>query len=256
MRNPRAPTSVYHLTWAKEQGICCIFFWGCNLRCRVCLLQKEVLDCHLPETRLKIYDPAHRNPEPGGFLTLGELLGHLDRLPIKKAFLMGAEPLCEPRLPEILRHWRRTRTCSVSLLTNGKIRPPVDLLDEVIFSIKAVTPSLHQDYTGCDNRVILRHFRELAGLPHPRLYAETVFIPDYVDEAEVLRMASFIASVNPALPFRIDAYLPVPDRPWRSPGVGELESLGDRVRRILPGTTTLHGREGKQALAYEVERVY
>ena len=67
--------------------------------------------------------------------------------------------------------------------------PPVHLLDEVIFSIKAITASLHRNYTGFPNQTILKHFRELAGLPQIRLHAETVFIPDYVDEAEIMKIA-------------------------------------------------------------------
>ncbi|MEW6441608.1 MAG: radical SAM protein [bacterium] len=249
-------TCVYHITWASRHGICCLFFWGCNLRCRICLLKKEVLDCHLPETRLRIYDPAHRNPRPGRYLELGELIGLLDPLPIRKVFLMGAEPLCDDTLLEILRYLKDARDCTVSLLTNGRLEAPVALLDEVVFSIKAVTPSLHRHYTGFGNRSILSHFGALAKLGRPRLCAETVFIPGYVNEAEVMRIASFIASCDPQIPFRIDAYLPVPGHPWRSPTVEEIEALAERVRPTLPRTTCLHGKRGSEPLAYPVERVF
>jgi len=255
MPGPDSPTSVYHITWAETLGICCIFFWGCNLRCRICLLQKEVLDCHLPETRLRVYDPSHQNANPGRTLTYGEVLRHLDRLQICKVFLMGAEPLCEPFLPDLLKHLRQAKACSISLLTNGKATPPLDLVDEVVFSIKAVTPSLHRDYTGCGNREILRNFTMLGRLPRPRLTAETVFIPGYVDEQEVSRIAFFIASVNRGISFRIDAYLPVPGATWRAPTVDEMEDLCQKVRRILPETTFLHGRQGLEPLGYEVERI-
>lgn len=256
MQAKHAPTSVYHVTWSGQYGIASLYFWGCNLHCRICLLQKEVLDCHLPQTRYRIYDPAYMNPRPLRFLTPVELFEKLNLLAIKRVFLMGAEPVCDRSLPIILDYLQRTKHCTISLLTNGKRKLPVDKLDEVIFSIKALTPSLHRHYTGFNNRGILRNFRELAVLPNPRLFAETVFIPGYVDEEEVMRIAAFIASVNREIPFRIDAYLPVPGQPWRAPTVEEIQSLQERVLPVLPNTTCLHGREGKEALAYEVERIF
>jgi pyruvate formate lyase activating enzyme len=250
------PTAVYHVSWAREYGIASLYFWGCNLHCRICLLQKEVLDCHLPETRYRIYDPAYKNPKPERFLTLSELFEKLNPLEIQRVFLMGAEPVCDRSLPVILDYLRQTKACTISLLTNGKRKLPVDKVDEVIFSIKAVTRSLHRDYTGFDNRGILRNFRELAELPKPRLFAETVFIPGYVDGEEVMRIAAFIASVNRDIPLRIDAYLPMPGQPWRAPTVEEIEALREKVLPILPNTSCLHGKEGKESLAYEVERIF
>jgi len=132
MRGRHIPTSVYHITWSREYGICCLHFWGCNLSCRICLLKKEVLDCHLPETRLRIYDPTHVNPAPERFLTLDQVFHHLDPLDVKRVFLMGAEPLCEASLPEILTFLKKVKSSAVSLLTNGKLKVPVDLLDEKV----------------------------------------------------------------------------------------------------------------------------
>ncbi len=248
--------SLYHITWGEQYGICSLYFWGCNLRCRICLLKREVFDCHLTETRLRIYDPSFVSQRPRRFLTFEQSLDILDRLPIKRVFLMGAEPLCEPFLPPVLEFLRRKKSCIISLLTNGKLMPPVDLLDEVIFSIKAITPSLHRNYTGFANHAILKHFKELAGLPQIRLHAETVFIPDYVDEAEVMKIAAFIASVNPDIPFRIDAYLPVPGEFWRVPEIDEIVKLRDRAGKILPRTTCFHGRQGDEPLVYEVTRIF
>jgi pyruvate-formate lyase-activating enzyme len=169
---------------------------------------------------------------------------------------MGGEPLCEPFLPVILEFLRRQKSCIISLLTNGKIMPPGHLLDEVVFSIKAITPSLHRNYTGLPNGVILDHFRDLAGMPKIRLQAETVFIPDYVDRAEVMKIAAFIASIDPGIPFRIDAYLPVPGQTWRVPEIEEIEDLKDEVCKILPRTTCFHGKQGDEPLAYEVKRIF
>lgn len=249
-------TNVYHITYSREYGVCCLFFWGCNLRCRLCLLKKEAFDCHLPETRFRIYNPTYRSKHPNRFLTLHQLLCVLDPLTLKQAVLMGAEPVCDPLLPEILTPLKQAKDCSFILLTNGKKPAPLSMLDQVIFSIKAITPSLHLDYTGYHNEIILQNFIEIASCKSVSLHAETVFIPDYVDEDEVLRIADFIASVDRSIPFRIDAYLPIQGMPWRAPTTEEIQSLKERVKHILPNTSCLYGDEGKTPLAYEVERIF
>lgn len=249
-------THVYHITWAPEFGVCCLFFWGCNLRCRLCLLQKEAFDCHLPENRLRIYDPAYVSRRPDRFLAQAELFGLLEPLPLKQVILMGAEPVCDPCLPDILGALREKKGCSVVLLTNGLRYPPLALVDQVVFSIKAVTPELHLDYTGEDNADILRNFSSIAEARAGSLHTETVFIPGYIDGDEVLRIAGFIASVDSSIPFRIDAYLPVSNLPWRAPTVAEICGLRDRVSAVLPNATCFYGEEGNAPLAYEVARVF
>jgi pyruvate-formate lyase-activating enzyme len=169
---------------------------------------------------------------------------------------MGAEPVCDPFLSRILVSLKQSKTCSFVLLTNGRKLPPLAMLDEVIISIKAVTPALHRDYTGVDNRVILRNFTEIASSKSVSLHAETVFVPGYVDEEEILRIAAFIASVDRSIPFRIDAYLPIQGLPWRVPTPKEMRALAYRTNQILPNTTCFYGDKGKTELAYEIERIF
>ena len=99
-------------------------------------------------------------------------------------------------------------------------------------------------------------YEELAGFPQIRLHAQTVFIPDYVDEAEIMKVAAFIASINSDIPLRIDAYLPVPGQPWRVPEIEEIEELKDKISKILPRTTCFHGKQGSEPLVYEVKRIF
>ena len=226
------------------------------MSCQLCLLKKEAFDCHLPETRLRIYDPAYISERPSRFLTLQKLVHLLDPLSLEQIVLMGAEPVCDPFLSRILVSLKQSKTCSFVLLTNGRKLPPLAMLDQVIFSIKAVTPALHRDYTGVDNKVILRHFTEISSSKSVSLHAETVFVPGYVDEEEILRIAAFIASVDRSIPFRIDAYLPIQGLPWRVPTPKEMRALACRTNQILPNTTCFYGNEGKTELAYEIERIY
>jgi pyruvate-formate lyase-activating enzyme len=169
---------------------------------------------------------------------------------------MGAEPVCDPLLPRVLASLKQLKDCHFILLTSGKKLPPLAMLDQVIFSIKAITPALHRDYTGYYNGDILRNFTEMASCKSVSLQVETVFIPGYVDEDEVLRIADFIVSVDRSIPFRIDSYLPIQGLPWRAPKVEEIRSLTEKVKRILPNTSCLYGDEGRTELAYEVNRIF
>jgi pyruvate formate lyase activating enzyme len=249
-------TNVYHITYSKAHSVGCLYFWGCNLRCKLCLLKKEAFDCHLPETRLRIYDPSYESERPTRFLTLRKLMLLLDPLSLKQIVLMGAEPVCDPILPRILAALKKSKDCSFVLLTNGRKFPPLSMVDEVIFSIKAITPALHRHYTGVDNKVILQNFVEIAAAKSVSLHVETVFVPDYVDEDEILRIADFVASVDLEIPFRVDAYLPIQGLPWRAPQAHEIQALAEKVRNILPNTSCLYGDGGKSELAYEVEKIF
>ncbi len=256
MQKRKFLTRIYHITWAREHGVCCLFFWGCNLRCRLCLLKKEAFDCHLPENRFKIYEPSYKSRHPGRFLALEELLELLNPLPVKQVVLRGAEPVCDPGLPEVLASLKEGKGCTFILLTNGRKLPPLAKVEEVIFSIKAVTPSLHRDYTGYSNRDILRNFARIASDKSAVLHTETVFIPGYVDEEEVLKIAAFIASIDRSLPLRIDAYLPIQGLPWRAPTPADIQALADRAKRILPNASCFFGDEGRTELAYGVEKIF
>ena len=112
-------TNVYHITYCRENRIGSVYFWGCNFLCRICLLKKEAYDCHLPENRLMLYEPSYKSKTPDQFLSLDRLIRLLDPIPLNKVFLMGAEPVCDPLLPQILTYLKQKRKSLVILLTNG-----------------------------------------------------------------------------------------------------------------------------------------
>jgi len=167
-------TKIYHVTYSRDHGVCSLFFWGCNFRCRICYLQKEAYDCHLSENPLRTDDPLYRRNPPQKLLSLCQLKRLLDPLSVKKVFLMGAEPTQDSLLPEILHYLKQSKMSFISLLTNGSNRVPLSLLDEVVLSIKAVTPGLHREYTGEDNGPVLRHLREIVDQRVVFLRTETV----------------------------------------------------------------------------------
>ena len=169
-----------------------------------------------------------------------------------QVIFMGAEASLDRQLPQLARMLHQEFRCHNILLTNGVMLPSLADVDEVVFSIKAVTDSLHRDYTGKSNRGALENFVTIyrSGI---RLRAESILIPGYIDRAEIENIAQFIASVDRAIPYRIDAYIPVGDNPWRRPTLQEMEEAAEAAGRYLEHVSYLSGDE---SLKYEVIRIF
>jgi pyruvate formate lyase activating enzyme len=106
--------------------------------------------------------------------------------------------------------------------TNGTMHPK--LLDAALrysletggcikFDLKAYDEDLHQLLTGISNRRTLENFeraaRRFAERPEPPpVIASTLLVPGYVDSAQVGKMARFIASLNPKIPYALLAFAP------------------------------------------------
>ena len=81
------------------------------------------------------------------------------------------------------------------------------------FDLKAWDENLHRALSGVSNRQTLSNFALLAKLTRerpspPLLVASTLLIPGYVDKEEVGKIASFIASLNPDIPYSLLAFYP------------------------------------------------
>jgi pyruvate formate lyase activating enzyme len=244
--------NIYHITHSPLAGIAYLHFWGCNLNCRACLLKKELYDCHLAETKDNIFKKAKKSlPAPERFLGLDEVMRILDGLEIKEVIFMGAEPATDPELPRLAEALHREFDSHNILLTNGFILADIEDIDEVVFSIKACTDELHRHYTGKSNKNALENFLQYyqSGV---KLRAESIYIPEYIDSAEIERISLFIAGVNKSIPYRIDAYIPIGDNPWRRPATEEMEKAVSIARKHLDSVSCLTGNE---KLKYEVLRI-
>ena len=245
--------NIYHIAYAPAARSVHLHFWGCNLACRACLLLKEIYDCHLEETKEAIFESSREAPQsPQRFLELEEVLEILSGLEVGQAVFMGAEPSTDAELPRLAKALHERWHTHNILLTNGLRLPPLNDIDEVVVSIKAHTDRLHRHYTSKSNRACLRNF---AGLwrSGARLRAESVLIPGYIDCPEIGNIARFIAGVDRDIPYRIDAYLPVGDNPWRRPTPEEMDDAVERANRHLSHVSCLKGTE---PLKYEVVRVF
>ncbi|OEU64709.1 MAG: pyruvate formate lyase-activating protein [Desulfobacterales bacterium PC51MH44] len=81
------------------------------------------------------------------------------------------------------------------------------------FDLKAWDKGIHQALCGVANTKTLDNFRILAGWTEqrpqpPLLIASTLLVPGYVDEPEVAKIAGFISSLNPEIPYSLLAFYP------------------------------------------------
>jgi pyruvate-formate lyase-activating enzyme len=235
--------NIYHITYSPEPKTVCLHFWGCNLSCRACLCHKEIYDCHLEETKEAIFQPDKlAEPAPETFLPLNQIQEVLRSLEVQQVIFMGQEPTIDPELPELARELHREFGSHNILLTNGfKVLPVADF-DEVVFSIKAYTDSLHRDYTGKSNQEALDNFLYLykSGV---KLRAESIFIPEYIEHNEIENIAKFIARIDKNIPYRVDAYLQVAGNPWRRPRIDEMKAAVTAAKRHLNNVSCLTGNE-------------
>lgn len=244
--------NIYHITYSPEPKTVCLHFWGCNLSCRTCLCHKEIYDCHLEETKEIIFQPDKvAEPAPKTFLPLNKVQEILRSLEVQRVIFMGQEPTIDPVLPELAKELHREFGSYNILLTNGFELLPAEDFDEVVFSIKAYTDSLHRDYTGKSNKEALDNFVSMykSGV---KLRAESVFIPEYIEHNEIGNITRFIARMDKNIPYRIDAYLPIAGNQWRRPSADEMKAAVTAAKRYLHNVSCLTGNE---ELKYKVMRI-
>ncbi len=157
---------------------------------------------------------------------------------VERAIFMGTEAALDPEMPMLARALHEEFQSYNVMLTNGLKLADMSDVDEVIFSIKAVTPALHKEYTGQDNATILENFASIAR-SGKKLQAETVLIPDLIEAVEIENVARFIAGIDNSLTLRIDAYFPAGKNPWRAASASEVEEAAKLARKHLEKTSCL-----------------
>jgi pyruvate-formate lyase-activating enzyme len=102
----------------------------------------------------------------------------------------------------------------VLLETNGHGLTPRNLdsyeaagVDAFWLDIKAYDPEVHRNLTGVGNQNILRLPEELRRRGFT-LEVLTLFIPDWVENDQIARIARLVAEVDPYIPFTILAFFP------------------------------------------------
>ncbi len=230
---------VYHVVYEPTCHSVDIHFWTkCNLKCCACYTRFETLDFGLFDDPIAHIAHKAEAKQPREFLSLQEVMASLQGLTIERAIFIGTEPALDPEMPALAAALHREFKSYNIMLTNGMKLADMSDIDEIIFSLKAMSPEIHKAYTGRDNHRILQNFASLnkSGI---KMQAETVYIPGLVEAVEVEKVAGFIAGVNPEITLRIDAYFPVPGCPWQAATREEVDKAAKLAGRYLKKVSIL-----------------
>ena len=192
--------------------------YRCNFRCRGCSYKLKS-----PEGTESLFSAERAN----------EILAGLD---VGRVHFLGGEPTLNPDLAEVARFAHEELGTYTKIGHSTGIRMPPPGIDAISVSLKAFDDDLHKDYTGVSNAPVLTNFKAMyrQGI---QVDASSVLIPDYIGPEEIERIARFIASVDPRIPYHIIGYVPVPGAPWRAPTREEVEEAADMARRYLAHVT-------------------
>lgn len=246
-------TNVYHIGYTPGIKRASVFFWGCNFTCRGCLCKKETCNYLLEENIHLI------NEEPNGiaaqcperFLDLDEVIKALTGLQLDKVLFEGQEASLDPAYPYLTEACHKHfGSCNV-LCTNAYKIPSLAHTDELQVGLKAVTDSLHRDYTGKSNKRVLENLVRFhkTGL---KLTLSSVYIPDYIDVQETERIARFIASIDKDIPYHVLAYFKSGDNPWRRPTYEEMDEAARIAKQHL---NRVWGWRGDEEVIYPMVRI-
>ena len=185
-----------------------VFFYGCNFSCIFC-------------------QNASHKEFPNRLMSIDEFVRPIkNNEKISCICFFGGSP--EPQLPFALKASKRALEIKKHLLRicwewNGcgnpsLVRKATQLSLEtggnIKFDLKAATPSLSLALSGVDNKRAFENFKMIATRFYdkrpdvPLLMASTLLVPGYVTAAEVEKIASFIAEINPEIHYSLLAFYP------------------------------------------------
>ncbi len=115
--------------------------------------------------------------------------------------LSGGEPFSRPEFILELVPILKENKIHVTVETCGHfnweaVKPSLEMIDLVLYDLKAITPGLHQKLTGKDNKLIRQNLRSLVeqGIPHQ---VRMTIVPGMNDDEEELKaIARFLLELN------------------------------------------------------------
>jgi pyruvate formate lyase activating enzyme len=222
--------SFFKITYNRKHRFATLHNFGCTFRCDVCSYKLRSGVNGLP---------GQIHPRPERFLTVEQMKTALRSVSIDTVFFMGGEPTVARELPAMLDFAKNTlgvKTCLGH--TNGSSLPLANL-DGANVGLKAWDEQVHLRYTGRPKQPIFDNFAAAvrAGLS---MKANVVFIPGLVDLDQIEAMAEWLASLNPAIPFHVMGYIPVPGQPYQRPTSEQMDAVVRVCQRHLHDVASSH----------------
>lgn len=205
---------------------------GCNFHCKGC------------------FRPAR--DEGGTRLTAEETLERMEKacqnyygkVP-SEAMITGGEPtLDRDYLLSLVKGLKEKGFEKIVLMTNGyELGVDEDYVNELEeaglteahVDLKAFSEDVHRWYTGKSNEPVLRAIEKLnaSGI---KLLVQTVYMPGIVDDAEIEKIAKFLASVNKNIKYRINPFVPIfaYEKVTKRPTLEEMERAYEIASMYLP----------------------
>lgn len=199
--------AFHRITYNQKYRFATLHNFGCTFRCGVCSYKLRSGTDGLPGLSY---------PRPEKYLTEDQMKQTLRSVPVDRVFFMGGEPTLAKELPEMLDFAKNALGAGTYLgHTNGS-RLPLPNLDGANVGLKAWDESVHQQYTGKPKGPIFANVAAAvaAGLD---IKANVVFVPGLVDVDQIEAIASWLANLNPEIPFHVMGYIPVPGQPYPRP---------------------------------------
>lgn len=194
---------VSHL--AVSDSRCTIQTSGCNFRCAGCFSAARIV-CGKDMTPDDIIEAVKANIAEQ--IGQNEYIGQVEQDKFDILIAGGEPTLYGDELIELICGLGNER---VILATNGHLLD-ADLIEKlppcrIHINLKALTPSVHKQYTGVGNENVCNaiHLLYEHGFD---MEVETVYIPDVVEVDEVERIAQFLSDIDTQIPFKIIRYIP------------------------------------------------
>ncbi|MDI6885499.1 MAG: radical SAM protein [archaeon] len=207
---------------------------GCNFNCKGC------------------FRPARDGG--GTLLTPNETLERMERaclnyygkVPVE-AMITGGEPTTDKEyLLSLVKGLKAKGFEKIVLMTNGyelgvdeEYVPELEEagLTEAHVDLKAYSEDVHRWYTGKSNKPVLRAIEKLS-VSGIELLVQTIYMPGIVDGGEIEKIATFLASLNPNIRYRINPFASVfaYEKVTRRPTLEEMERAYEIALEYLPNT--------------------
>jgi len=205
---------------------------GCNFHCKGC------------------FRPARDGG--GTLLTAEETLERMERACLNYygkipsvAMITGGEPTLDRNyLLGLVKGLKANGFEKIVLMTNGyALGADEDYvheleeagLTEAHVDLKAFSEDVHRGYTGKSNEPVLRAIEKLnaSGI---ELLVQTVYMPGIVDDAEIEKIAQFLASLNKNIKYRINPFVPIfaYEKVTKRPTLEEMERAYEIASMYLP----------------------